>query len=130
MRDAKRIVENNNGRAATVARRNVSGAHDGPSGLKNETMATIRATQIESRIRIAMAIGRGQNIRISVPITGSPYIRNSFMYFQPTSRFRGPDTLWRVPWNRLLGFHVISKKDDTVCGFGVRTIVLNLVVKP
>ena len=20
----------------------------------------------------------------------------------PTSRFRGPDTLWRVPWNRLL----------------------------
>ena len=24
-------------------------------------------------------------------------------FFCPTSRFRGPDTLWRVPWNRLLG---------------------------
>ena len=107
MRDAKRIVENNNGRAATVARRNVSGAHDGPSGLKNETMATIRATQIESRIRIAMAIGRGQNIRISVPITGSPYIRISFMYFQPTSAFTG-GALCAVRWNALFEAIFIS----------------------
>ena len=29
---------------------------------------------------------------------GSPYI------LIPTSRVRGPDTLWRVPWTRLLAF--------------------------
>jgi hypothetical protein len=28
---------------------------------------------------------------------------SNFHFLKPTSRFRGPDTLWRVPWNRLLG---------------------------
>ena len=33
---------------------------------------------------------------------GSPYI------LIPTSRVRGPDTLWRVPWNRLFAFYFMS----------------------
>ena len=101
MRQARRNAENNKGKAATAARRSVSGAQDGPSGLKNETTATIRATQIESRTRMAMATGRGQNGRITVPIMGSPNIRNSFISFQPTSTFSGRRTLCDVRSNAL-----------------------------
>ena len=30
--------------------------------------------------------------------------RSSPLFSDPTLRVRGPDTLWRVPWTRLLGF--------------------------
>ena len=68
----------------------------------------LRRVMVERLVRIyiigCLAVPFHSQIQASALLVHHPVrVTPGSLYFSRTSRVRGPDTLWRVPWTRLFG---------------------------
>ena len=95
-----------------VAMNGMSNTH-GPMKKPMQTPGIIHDFHPDIRRKAAKAMLSPRAIAIAQ--IGTKTANSLFISLKPTSRVRGPDTLWRVPWTRLFGPHYYSIREKASC---------------